>query len=187
LVLALLFTETEFGCEVPFVTVTTPGLAKTPTTGAIFAAGSFALASALAALAVATFAETRFAAGSVDVPFVPVEIGFTFALDTTGFAEACTEAAFAVDTAGFTETDFWVDVAGFAAEVALAETVAFAFGAAVVVLAFAPFGEGLPTCALLVAGCTLTVAGAAGFCAAVGVCANAAADRSMSVPMVRII
>jgi hypothetical protein len=178
LVLALLFTETEFGCEVPFVTVTTPGLAKTPTAGAIFAAGSFALASALAALAVATFAETAFAAGTVDAPFVPVE---------TGFAEACTEAGFAVDTAGFTETDFWASVAGFAAEVALAETVAFAFGAAVVVLAFAPFGEGLPTCALLVADCTLTVAGAAGFCSAVGVCAKAAADISMSVPRVRII
>jgi hypothetical protein len=39
LVLAWLF-ETEFGCEVPFVAATTAGLAKTPTTGVLFAAGT---------------------------------------------------------------------------------------------------------------------------------------------------
>jgi hypothetical protein len=38
--LALLFTETEFDCEFTFVTATTAGLAKTPTTGALFAAGT---------------------------------------------------------------------------------------------------------------------------------------------------
>lgn len=183
----MLFIETEFDFEVPFVTAATAGLAKTPTIGAVFAAGTFTLASALAGLAVAALTETAFAAGTADMLFVPVEIGFTFGLDTTGFAEGCTEPAFAVDTVGFTETVFWAGVAGFAVDVALTETAAFAFGFAVVVLAFAPFGEGLPTCALFVAGCTLTVAGAAGFCTAVGVCANAAADRSMSVPRVRII
>lgn len=117
---------------------------------------------------------------------VPAEIVFAFT--TTGFPEAGTEAVFAVDAAGFTETAFWVAVAGFAAGVAFTETAAFAFGAVLVPLAFAPFGEGFPVCAgWAVAGCTLTVAGAAGVCTAVGVCANAAADRSMNVPVVRII
>jgi uncharacterized membrane protein len=107
----------------------------------------------LAGLATAAFTETAFAAGTVDAVFVPVEIGFTFGVDTIGFTE----------------------------------TAAFVFGVTLAVLAFAPFGEGLLACALFATGCTLTVAGAAGFCTAVGVCANAAADRSMSVPRVRII
>jgi hypothetical protein len=106
---------------------------------------------------------------------------------TAGFVEACAGTAFAVDTTGFTETAFWVDVAGLAVDEAFTETAAFGFGATLAVLAFAPFGEGLLACALLVAGCTLTVAGAAGVCTVVEVCANAAAERSMSVPRVRII
>ena len=58
----------------------------------------------------------------------------------------------------------------------------------ILVAAFAPFGEGFPAGAgWLLAGCTLTVAGAAGVCTAVGACANAAADRSMSVPRFRMI
>jgi hypothetical protein len=130
----------------------------------------FALGCALAGLAVAAFTETAFDAGTGETLFVPVEIVFAFGFDTAGFPEACTKAVFAVETAGFTE------IAGFA------------FGTVLAALAFAPFGEGLPVCAARrVAGCTLTVAGAAGFCTAVGVCANAAADRSMSVPRVRII
>jgi hypothetical protein len=106
---------------------------------------------------------------------------------TAGFVEACAGAAFAVDTTGFTESDFLVNVAGLAVDVAFTETAAFVFGATLAVLAFAPFGEGLPACALLVAGCTLTVAGTAGVCTVVEVCANAADERSMSVPRVRII
>jgi hypothetical protein len=164
------------------------GLTKTPTIGAIFAAGTaFTFESALTGLTAAAFTETAFAAGTVDTLFVPLEIAFTFGLDTAGFPEACTEAVFAVDAAGFTETAFRVDVAGFTAGVAFTETAAFAFGAALAPLAFAPFGEGFPACAgWVVTGCTLTVAGA-GFCTTVGVCANAAADRSMRVPSVRII
>jgi len=169
-VLALPFTETEeFSREVPFATPTIAGLAKTPTTG-VFAAGTAfgpAVEGFVAGTATAVLTECALAAETVDALFVP-EIA-AFGLDATGFAEACAEAVFAVATTGFTET------------------AAFTFGAAVVVFAFAPFGDGLPACALLVAGCTLTVAGAAGFCTAVGVCANAAADRSMSVPRVRII
>jgi hypothetical protein len=106
--------------------------------------------------------------------FVPAEILLAFGVATAGFPEAGTEAAFAVDTVGLTDTALAV--------------AALAFGAALVALAFAPFGEGFPACAVwVVAGCTLIVAGAAEFCTAVGVCANAAADRSMSVPRVRII
>jgi hypothetical protein len=148
-------------------------LTKTPTIGALFAAGTaFTFESALTGLTAAGFTETAFAAGTVDALFVPLEIAFVFGLDT----------------AGFTETAFWVDVAGFTAGVAFTETAAFAFGAALAPLAFAPFGEGFPACAVwVVAGCTLTAAGDAGFCTAVGVCANAAADRSMRVPRVRII
>jgi hypothetical protein len=71
---------------------------------------------------------------------------------------------------------------------AFTETAGFGFGVELEPLAFAPLGEGFAAGAgWVVAGCTLTVAGAAGFCTAVGVCANAAADRSMSVPRVRII
>jgi hypothetical protein len=55
-------------------------------------------------------------------------------------------------------------------------------------LTLTPLGEGLPACPVwVVAGFTLTVAGAAGVCTAVVVCANAAADRSMSIPRFRII
>jgi hypothetical protein len=171
----LLFAETELGCEVPFVTATTAGLANTPTIGAVFPAATFTLTSALAGLAVAVFTDAL-APGTVDEPFAPPEIELTFAFPATGFAEACTETA------------FWVEAAGFVPDVALTETAGFVFGVTLAALAFAPFGDGLPACVLLVAGCTLTVAGAgAGFCTAVGVCANAAADRSMSVPRVRII
>jgi hypothetical protein len=133
-------------------------------------------------LAAATVTEAAFAAGTVDALFV-----VAFELDTIGFAEACTEATFAADTTGFTETAFWAGVAGLAVDVAFTETAAFVFGVALAVPAFAPVGEGLPACALLAAGCTLTVAGAAEVCTVVDVCANAAADRSMSVPRVRII
>jgi hypothetical protein len=101
-------------------------------------------------------------------------------------AAAFTETASLVETTGFTETAFLVGVAGLAVDVAFAETAVFAFGATLAV-AFAPFGEGLPACALLVAGCTLTVVGAAAVCTVVEVCANADADRSMIVPRVRII
>jgi hypothetical protein len=168
---ALAFTETELGCEAPFETGAAVGLTKTPTIGALFATGTaFTFESTLTGLT-AAFTETVFAAGAGDTLFVPVEIVFAFGLDT----------------AGFTETAFWVDVAGPTAGVAFTETAAFAFGAALAPLAFAPFGEGFPACAgWVVTGCTLTVAGA-GFCTAVGVCANAAADRSMRVPRVRII
>ena len=182
------FTETEFGCEAPFATGAAVGLTKTPTIVALFATGTaFTFESALTGLTAAAFTETPFAAGAGDTLFVPAEIAF--GLDTAGFPEACTEPVFAVDTAGFTETGFWVDVAVFTAGVAFTETAAFALGAALVAVAFAPFGEGFPVCAVWVvaAGCTLTVPGAAGVCTAVGVCANAAADRSMSVPRVRII
>jgi hypothetical protein len=106
---------------------------------------------------------------------------------TAGFVEACAGAAFAVDTTGFTETGFRVDVAGLAVDVAFTETAAFVFGATLAALASTPFGEGFPACALLAAGCTLTDAGAAGVCTVVEVCANAADERSMSVPRVRII
>jgi len=179
-------------------------LTKTPTIGAPFPAGTalgpavtaftvdalaetaFAFGPTLAGLATAALTETAFAAGAADTLF-PAEIGLAFGLATAGFPEAGAEAAFAVDTVGLTEAAFGVEVADFAAGVAFTET-AFAFGAVLVPLAFAPFGEGLPACVLwVVAGCTLTVAGSAGFCTAVGVCANAAADRSMSVPRVRII
>jgi hypothetical protein len=133
-------------------------------------------------LPIAALTETAFAGAAGEALFVPDEIVFAFGLATADFPEPDTEAAFAVDTA-LTETAFWVEVAGLGfAEIAVT------FGAVLVPLAFAPFGEGFPACAVwVVAGCTLTVAGAAGFCTAVGVCANAAADRSMSVPRVRII
>jgi hypothetical protein len=176
------FTETEF-CGVPFAPGTAVCFTRTPTIGALFgetafgpavvgfAAGTaFAFASALAGFAAAAFTETALTAGAVDAVFVPAEIVFAFGFDTAGFPEACTEGVFAVEITGFTET------------------AAFAFGATLVAVALAPFGEGLPVCAArVVADCTLTVAGAAGFCTAVGVCANAAADRTMSVPRVRII
>jgi hypothetical protein len=188
-VLALLFTEIEDFGEVPFATAITAGLAKTPTTGVLLAAETAfgpAVAAFIAGLAAAAFTETALAAGAADALLLPVEI-VAFELDTAGLAEACTEAAFAFESAGFTETAFWVEVAGLAVDVALTEAAAFVFGVTLAALAFAPFGDGLPACVLLVAGCTLTVAGAAGFCTAVGACANAAADRSMSVPRVRII
>jgi len=176
----LAFAETEF-CGVPFATGTAVCFTRTPTIGELFAetafavvsfaAGTaFAFASALAGFAAAAFTETALTAGAVDAVFVPAEIVFAFGLDTADFPEACTDSVFAVESTGFIET------------------AAFAFGATLVAVAWAPFGEGFPVCAArLVADRTLTVAGAAGFCTAVGVCANAAADRSMSVPRVRII
>jgi hypothetical protein len=202
----LAFTETGFGCETPFATGAAVGLTRTPTIGALLPAGTalgatvagftaeacaeiaFAFGSTLAGLAAAALTVTAFAAGAGDALFVAAEIVFAFGPATAGFPEAVAEAAFAVDTVGLTETAFGVEVEGFVAGVAFTETAAFDFGVALVALAFAPFGEGFPACAVwVVAGCTLTVAGAAGFCTAVGVCANAAADRSMSVPRVRII
>jgi hypothetical protein len=146
---------------------------------------AFAFGSKLAGLTTAALTETAFAGAAGEAFFVPDEIVFAFGLATADFPEADTEVAFAVDT-GLTEIAFWVEVADFAVT-GFAET-AVTFGAVLVPLAFAPFGEGFPACAVwVVAGCTLTVAGAAGFCTAVGACANAAADRSMSVPRVRII
>jgi hypothetical protein len=68
------------------------------------------------------------------------------------------------------------------------ETEGFDFGATLPLFTFALVGEGLPDCPVwIVAGFTLTAAGAAGVCTAVVVCANAAADRSMSIPRLRII
>jgi len=145
-----------------------------------------ALGSTLAGLAAAALTETAFATAAGAALFVPYEIGLAFGLATANFPEADTEAVFALDTVGLAEAAFWAEVADLAAA-GFAET-AVTFGAVLVPLAFVPFGEGFPACAIwVVAGCTLTVAGAAGFCTAVGVCANAAADRSMSVPRVRII
>jgi hypothetical protein len=178
----LAFTETEF-CGAPFATGTAVCFTRTPTIGALFAetafgpgvvgfaAGTaFAFGSKLAGFAAAAFTETGLVTGADDAVFVPAEIVFAFGLDTAGFPEACTEGVFAVESTGFTET------------------AAFAFGVTLVAVAFAPFGEGLPVCAArVVEGCTLTVAGVAGVCTAVGVCANAAADRSMSVPRFRMI
>jgi hypothetical protein len=143
----LAFTETEF-CGVPFATGTAVCFTRTPTVGALFAgmafgpavvgfaAGTgFAVGSTLAGFAAVAFTETAFAAGVVDAVFVPAEIVLGFGFDTAGFPEACTEGVFAVESTGFTET------------------AAFAFGATLVAVAFAPFGEGLPVCAaLLVAG-----------------------------------
>jgi hypothetical protein len=108
-----------------------------------------------------------------------------FGLGAAAFPEAATETVLTVEIAGFAEVAFWIDVAGFAAGTTFTETAGSILGAIAPVV-FTPFGEGLCAVAVFV-GCTLTVAGAAGFCTAVGVCANAAADRSMSVPKVRMI
>jgi hypothetical protein len=157
-------------------------------TAAAGAGTTFTFESTLVGLVAAALTETAFAAAAGDALFAPAEIVFALGPATAGFPEAVAEAAFAVDTVGLPETAFGVEVEGFVADVAFTETATFDFGVALVALAFAPFGEGFPACAVwFVAGCTLTVAGAAGVCTAVGVCAKAAADRSMSVPRVRII
>jgi hypothetical protein len=161
-------------------------LTNTPTIGALFPTGTaFALGSTLAGLAAAALTETAFATAAGAAFFVPDEIGLAFGLATADFPEADTEAVFVLDTVGLTEAAFWAEVADFTAA-GFTET-AVIFGAVLVPLALVPFGEGFPACAIWVVAGTLTVAGAAGFCTAVGVCANAAADRSMSVPRVRII
>ena len=187
----LALTETEFDCGVALAAGTAVGFTRTPTIGTPFVAGT-ALGPALTGFTaeacagvVLTFEPTLtgLGAGIDDALFFPDEIVFAFA---AGLPEVAAEAVFALDTAGFTETAFGVDVAGFAAGITFTETAGFTFGAVTVPLVFAPFGEGLTTGAVVV-GCTLTVAGAAGFCTAVGACANAAADRSMSVPKIRII
>jgi hypothetical protein len=137
-VLAVLFTETEFSFEAPLATGTAAGLTKTPTIGAFLPAGSapdaavvvfaadtwtgtgFTFGPRLAGLAAAAFTETAFVAVAVDGLFVPAEIGFAFGV-----------------TFDFTETAFCV-----ATDVAFTEPAAFVFGTTLVVLAFAPLGEG---------------------------------------------
>jgi hypothetical protein len=79
----------------------------------------------LAGLAAAAFTETAFVATAVDGLLVPAEIGFAFGV-----------------TFDTTKTGFCVGLPGFLADVAFAEPAAFVFGTALVVLAFAPFGEG---------------------------------------------
>jgi len=168
----LAFTETELDCAAALAAGTAAGFTRTPTIGALFVPCA-ALGPTLAG----------FAAEACAGLFVP-EVVFAFGPATAGFPEAGPEAIFWADTAGFSETAFWVDVAGFVAGITLTETAGFTFGGATVPVAFAPFGEGLATGLV---GCTLTVAAAVGFCTAVGVCANAAADKSMSVPRFRMI
>jgi hypothetical protein len=109
-----------------------------------------------------------------------IEIALPFWAEPTGFAAA-----------GFALAEFIATALSFGVAVGLAAArtdTAVTFGASFAVLTLVPLGDGLPACVEMLAGFTLIVAGfAAGVCTAVGVCANAAADRSMSVPRFRII
>jgi hypothetical protein len=121
-----------------------------------------------------------------------VETALSARAEPTVFAAVCAETGldFAVTTARFAVAEFVATALTFGVELALAVLTgtALTFGASFLAPAFVSLGEGLPTCAGWLAGVTLTVAGvAAGVCTVVGVCANAAADRSMSVPRFRII
>jgi len=128
--------------------------------------------------------------------------GVAFGDEPTGFPAAIgefTDTAFVcdADAAGlpvatvFTDTAFVCDADGavLAADAfACTETAFFLLAATLAALTFAPLGEGLPPCAAcVVAGFTLTDAGWAGVCPAVGLCANAATERTMSMPRFRII
>jgi hypothetical protein len=126
---------------------------------------------------------------------------------TAGFpAAACTETAFGVTaTTGFaaeTALDFAVELADFTGafavvtpfEVTIATlavagfAVVLDFGFAVAALTLMCAGAGFADCdAWSVDAFTFTVGGTAEFCAAAGVCANAAADKSSSIPRFRII
>jgi hypothetical protein len=111
-------------------------------------------------------------------------------------AEVFTETAAVFDTevadfpaaAVFAGTAFFCATEVFFPAPADCTETAFALGlvAPLEALTFAPLGEGFPGCDVSSVP-TVTVAGAAEVCAAVGVCASAAADRRMSIPRFRII
>jgi len=138
-----------------------------------------------------------------EVPAFPAAaVTETAALDPelAGFAAAETFAGAAAATlfpaavagfptaTAFTETAFFCTTeVVFAVPSVFLET-AFPFGAVATAapLNLAPLGDGFPGCEVCNVP-TVTVAGAAGVCTAVGVCATAAPDRSMSIPRFRII
>jgi hypothetical protein len=135
-------------------------------------------------------------AGSPDAAFTETAAVFGPELAGLATAEVFTETAatFGTVVAGFPAAAAFAETAFFCAtDVVLpapadfTET-AFALDAAATLaaLTFAPLGEGFPACDVSNVP-TVTVAGAAGVCVAVGVCASAAADRSMSIPKFRII
>jgi hypothetical protein len=184
-----LFTETACVCGTLFGAAPDAGFTKTPITGALLVTGA-AFAPEFTGFIADACLEATFAFESALAGFAACETAFAFKAGTAGLVAACAEPALLVTDApagllpatcteaGFTNGAFFDAFTG----------TAFTFGATLVALAFTPFGEGLPTgAAWVTAGCTLTAAGAAGVCTAVGLCANAAADKSKSVPRVRII
>jgi hypothetical protein len=174
-------TETACACGAAFGPATATGFAEDAETETLFAA-EVAFGAEVAGFLTGALTETAAVFGpelaGLAAAEVFTETAATFGTEVAGFPAA---AAFA-ETAFFCATELVLPAPADRTETAFALGVAAPLAA----LTFAPLGEGFPGCDVSNVP-TVTVAGAAGVCAAVGVCATAAADRSMSIPRFRII